>query len=608
MTLPSTTYEVYSEAHPSGGTESDLPIIPCYVDNNCGLNFNCGDSPNCGGNESLKICPTDSTEFESKCYGSNPEYCQGILSVCDSSFGSATNGSDDSSGLYCDEDSNDQQNRGAVNSNGENMGCNIEETAFPPDYQHLQGSFSPCMEFNNNNDKNIDISTPCWQSGGFDIVKNQCEQKIGNRKNECIAMGYFCEWDPTQSLCTLPSTRKNITPLQNYKNKYGTLPPKIYTKHYSDTDGIYVNSSQSAWDSKKQTSYDVHQRIDCVKNINNSEKICITTPRCQLVDSTCECGSRPLVALPQEESPPLGALPQEDSDLLFMCSKLEYNNVDTSGNIGNINAGIGYVTWCKGHQSNKEYVVPVDRYKTLISMDRGIIPITRDVIDWNTDNGSCNNRCTNYNECESNESEELWNKCIYDISGGKYGVDYNSDGYNKAMLRTEGFCIDVNSEDMNTYVSECEKKLENLGSINWGRVFSPGGLETAACEYRYNWNHTCIVSADNSKISENYLCTWCPSLQCKIGSKEEICSTIWEGSDSWNGFTQCDTDSGHGQMVASSKEIPNDCDCFLPKYNTLGSPVNNNIDDDKLQSQTEAVVIGGTTLGALISMVLIAVL
>ena len=47
---------------------------------------------------------------------------------------------------------------------------------------------STCMEFNNAVDSEVDVGSVCWQAGGFDVVKNLCETKIGSDEFKCKAM------------------------------------------------------------------------------------------------------------------------------------------------------------------------------------------------------------------------------------------------------------------------------------------------------------------------------------------------------------------------------------------------------------------------------------
>ena len=376
------------------------------------------------------------------------------------------------------------------------------------------------------------------------------------------------------------------------------------TDEESNFSRYIVNTAQSSWNSKKQTSYDPNTRIVCVTDTGSDgtgdDKVCINTPRCQFVSSNNECGflENSNYKIPcthyfrNELEPPCSSEEVDGENLLFMCYKQQFNKIINN----NIVQGTGYCTWCKGTQFEGDYELPKDRSQDLIDLDKGIIPRIRDPIEWD----ELTTRCENYNECEPSESEELWNKCIYDISNRTMGVDYNSEEYKsspekrKELLRTEGFCPDLtclikpnssvctslteeelnkevnNATQQKEYMDYCEEQLDYLGSIQWGRVMGPND-ETAACQYRYNWYHLCAKGTGNSpNIAENYLCTWCPSLQCKVGKMEDICSEVAEGENSWNGVPYCDTDSKHGQLTNKAKELgaPDQCDCFLPKTKT----------------------------------------
>lgn len=613
---------------------ADLPIIPCYEGDNCGTEFNCGDicDADLDNPDNLESCVSNPNYFKGICWGNNPNYCQGVLPFCDPS----------NTELNCNLENDNPTIHGVENSNKSFMGCNIlDQTTFPPGYENT--SMNSCMEFKRDIDTQADCSFSCWLNGGYNIAKSLCETKIGKNKNECLAMEYFCEWDESEGMCTLPISRNTNTPLETYEGKYNSKPPPVMTvaikkdcegvgmggdslgcieiQDPTYNDNLYVTSSQSSWDSNKQTSYDPNTRINCVHNNETGKKICMTIPKCQYVETTCECGSVDEITSEKctnyfrNKLEPVCSddnVPTQTEDLRFMCAKHMYKRIDASGSGATIHQGSGYCTWCKGWQTDNTYSIPEKRSKTLIDIDMGIIPIKRSQIDWNLDSqGNCNNRCENYNECESPVSEEDWNKCIFDLSSGKYGVDYSDSEFQenkKRLLREEGFCYDTSSEEnqeMRILASECEQRLENLGSINWGRIFGPNGSETAACQYRYNWYHGCIkpTNVGEVQIAENYLCTWCPSLQCKIGKKDEICSEIVEGDESWNGLPYCDTDSNHGNVV--NDNLPENCDCFLPKRLASRPPVptleaeNNNLDKKSL-----AVAVGGGGLGVTIGSLL----
>jgi hypothetical protein len=575
--------------------EADLPIIPCYEDNNCDTEFNCGgggglmcdyQSAADADPDSIEFCDPSLDSSDSRvrgsCYGSNPNACNGIQSCCDPSVAPADLSCNTSSGF-------------AKNGDGLYIGCTISSE----DKFNCGEYKSSCMEFDRFIDKQVDTDSVCWLSGGNKLVKTQCEMKIGDNENMCKAMEYFCDWDSQKNLCTVSKKNLSTPPFVNFNNKYSAPTSVLFLRKdcnnnnnsdciehtgldESDNGRYYVNTARSSWNSKKETSVHPLSRINCVHDTKTGEKVCINLPRCQVVDNRSECGSietrSPFECTNNFENildPPCSNEEKVTDDLLFMCAKTNFYNTD-----GNTNTmGEGYITWCKGTQTKKDYEIPSDREKYLINLNLNITPITK--IDWWEYNPG--NRCNNYNECESVNSEELWNRCIFDKSGGVYGLDYNTQTFlsasknkRKELLRNDGMCADTEASDwpiMFDFIKECETELESLGSINWGRVFGPG-QETAACQYRYNWEHTCTKGADNKQISENYLCTWCPNLQCKIGSRDEICSEIGYIS-SYNILEYCDTDSNHGTIV-DNPLIPDNCECFLPKTNRMAKAKTNN--------------------------------
>lgn len=507
---------------------ADLPIVPCYKDKNCDSTFNCGDL--CDPNTS-QVCPQDPNYFQDPCWGRDPNSCQGILPFCDP---------EDPTSVRCTTQNDNHTIDGALNSNGQYMGCNIrsQQETYPPGYEN--NDIAQCVEYKNTNDKIADCTTSCWSDGGYDYIKNFCENQIGSNEFECKALEYFCHWDPNQNLCTLPFLRKTTTPLENYTQKYNHPPPPIQSLPVRrDCQGIgedcieinnpnypnnlYVTSSQSLWDSTQQTTYDTNSRINCVHNTTTNTKKCIATPRCQFVENTCDCGS----------------IENTSGDLQFMCSKKIFANTSSSGSEQIVRQGVGYCTWCEGRQTDKQYTIPESRSREL-----AIQGIESETTQW--DDNCEGNRCNGYNECEVSESEELWNRCVYDESQGRYGLDYTAPNYDPNQLRTHGFCYDQQDPNMRQILEICEDKLENLGSLNKARTFSPNG-EIPSCNYKYNWYHDCIRT-DTDQISQNYLCTWCPSLQCKSGRMEEICREHVTNDPNLGSGVYCTAD---------------DCNCYL---------------------------------------------
>jgi hypothetical protein len=593
--------------------ETDLPVIPCYESNNCGQagNYNCGntycdsqnaDPPSINPSDDLK-CPLGETM--GSCYGNNPNFCNGIQSCCDPNI--------PANELVCNED---QDPTKPVFGPGPNdyLGCNIGDEIGNCSFTNNRAE---CMEFQKPEDLKNGVGIcdePCWKFGGYQIMKDQCELQIGSDENVCRAMEYYCDWDSKNKQCTL-TRDENDLPWVQFPNYEGTVAfstsndctineciniPSLTDEESgvgTNESRYTVHSSQSAWDSTKQTTYNPTTRIVCVKDSKTDKKVCLTAPRCQAVSSTKECGmleidgkSRCNDYFENRFDPPCSEEPS--SNLLFMCSRFDVST--TTGDLGSNEEPIfvsksGYCTWCKGTQYKGEFQGRQDRVDTLIELDKGIIPTVRDPIDWDI---SPPNRCENYNECEVPGSDEMWNKCMFDVSNGEFGYNYTefsneTPEKKREILKNQGFCKNIecltdptancNQEEMEIasrqrqYSDHCEEELSNMGSINWGRIMGPNNSETAACQYRYNWYNICNVDTGQG---ENYLCTWCPSNQCKIGSKEEICSVVAEGENSWNRLPYCDTDSEHGTMTELAKQnAPDQCDCFLPKSSFGKSPI-----------------------------------
>ena len=300
----------------------DLPRKHCYLNNNCENEYNCGElCPLDLDNPNVATCPNGL--FKGECHGLDPNYCQGILPQ--------------------------------PNSMGDPQGTPVLG-----------------MDFKRPIDKLVDCADICWSGGGADYVGKQCENKIGSNEIACKAMQYFCDWDTNRNICTV--LRRNVDPLTQYMEKYGTVPPPTRIINIrEDCQGLsqdeclevegassdmYITSSQSSWNSREHTSRDPNTRIECLHK-QGGGKVCINIPRCSLVDKPCECGY-------------VGGN--------YLCSPKSFS-INTGTDIVQ---GSGYCTWCEGWMDSK--VVGKD----------------------------CTDRCAPSNMVEVKDSEKLWNQCISD--------------------------------------------------------------------------------------------------------------------------------------------------------------------------------------------------
>ena len=258
-----------------------------------------------------------------------------------------------------------------------------------------------------------------------------------------------------------------------------------------------------------------------------------------------------------------------------MCGDVLFRDISSDITGGQIVQGSGYCTWCQNQskQPQDDPPKPPDGY------------IQREPTEWL---GS-GNRCSSYNQCEYNESEELWNKCIFDkltkINLSDMAVDpktligLTNDKKTK-ILREKGFCLlEGAPENIRNAVNECENELRYMGSISGLSSISPGGVEVDQCSYSYTWTHKCEPAISNApQLAENYLCTWCPSLICKQGPSSKICSNI-------NNVGTCTTNDTFGNIINPTKWEP-DCGCFANKIGTVITP------------DIKAGIIGGTLAGS----------
>ncbi len=548
----------------------DLPIVPCYQSENCGKTYQCGTSrckptdPICYQN--IGSQGTIPAGFSGECWGWDTNTCDGILSCCDPNV----------SNFSCKSGVVDP----ALSIRNQTLGCKIgnssgEQTGDCAPIPNQKNDI--CMEFLRQIDNVTDVCQEnCWSYGGKALTNDDCS-KLFQTKRECDAMPYFCSWNNESNTCTAVTD----DPYDNFKNKFNVPPPLnpvSYDVVKSCTDlGLVhglnciespnfvlnnitakVSCSQSAWDSKKNTSYDPRTRICCLETCsgNNCNKKCLATNRCQYVPKTTDCGIK---------------------NGKFMCGDVFFRNVSSDGTGGKVVQGSGYCTWCQ-NQSKRPQEVPPEKPQGYAQ---------REPTEWVDLPGG--NRCSNYNQCEYNQSEELWNQCIFgklpDMAVDPKTLQGLGPEEKTKILRESGFCLASDApENVMQAVRECEKELRYMGSISGEKSISPGGASTVdQCSYSYAWIHKCEPSMINvPQISENYLCTWCPSLICKQGSSDDICSNI-------NSIGTCTTNDTFGDMVNPEKWQA-DCGCFSEKNDVVLTP-------DVKAGIIGGVVGGGTVIG-----------
>lgn len=563
---------------------ADLPIIPCYKSEECGKKFQCGTSK-C--NPSDTSCPSGSG-FSGECWGWDINYCDGILSCCDHT----------KSKFECKQGIFDP----AVSVRDKTLGCKIGNsseqevgtcTRVPNQTNDI------CMEFNNDADSNTETcQTNCWENGGRYLTYYDCKNLFKN-ESQCNAMPYFCSWDTRSKSCISVKDDPYISFIENFNSP----PPKdsvTYTvvKNCSslglthglnciESDTLLTSStatvtcSQSAWDSSKTTSYDPRTRICCletcdIKNPATCSKKCIATHRCQYVDKTTDCSIKTTSSS------------QDTEKSKFMCADIVFRN--TSGGVtgGQITQGAGYCTWCQNQSSHPQDNPP----KT----PEGFIQ--REPTEWLDSPGG--NRCSTYNQCEYNNSEELWNECMYkklpNMAVNPSDLLGLTNDEKTKILQEKGFCLQADApQNVWDAVKACESELSYMGSISGGPLISPGGLGVKQCSYSYTWKHVCqpsTLSGQVPQLAQNYLCTWCPSLICKQGSSSKICSNI-------DSLKTCTTSDTFGEIINPSK-WESDCGCFANKEGEVLTP------------DTKAGLVGGTvgtaSVAALIALIVIELL
>jgi hypothetical protein len=460
---------------------ADLQIVNCYDSTNCKDIFNCAPNsssfscpnPNPNGILNEPACPSGTNHLY--CYGSDPNYCSGIIQQCDPN-----------NGLYCKPTISNP----AVNYFGAKLGCDVKTDP-------------SCMEFENFEQ----CQTDCWDLGGSSEVYYACGSQFKD-SDSCNAMKYFCKWNDAEKVC------KNVKddPWSLFQSglQSGGAPAKIFTEN---VNGYTLNCAQSSWSSNQVTSYADTVRTCCISKPGTQKK-CITTPRCQFVETTCECGFKDIDF---NGNPSYNSIPSNPKNPWFICEDTEQSLTVNDNSF----VQKGYCTWCKGSQlKNFDYRNwLINNNKLLQGED------IRDSIAWGIPN-DCKNRCSNYNKCETNESEKQWNDCIWKHSGGTIGIDPNNTiGFNDF---TKGFCFSSNclanaktqveiSECnlLNTLKNTCEAELApQVSTIN---ELSPITVNdnivmAVPCSEGTNWFHSCTKSG-NITYAQNYACGWCDNLQ-----------------------------------------------------------------------------------------------
>jgi hypothetical protein len=359
-----------------------------------------------------------------------------------------------------------------------------------------------CLEFENNSV----CQETCWKSGGSEEIDKMCKFKFTDQ-NSCNAMKYFCKWDTFKHSCGAVKDDPWTLFTNNAPQSAGA-PKAIFSEN---VNGYTLNCAQSSWSSTDVTSYAPTVRTCCINSRTN--KACITTPRCQFVETTCECGFKDIDPLKNPSYTATNSIndPNSVKQPWFICEDTQQSVIVNK----NIFTKKGYCTWCKGTQL-KDF----DYREWLINNQLGQGEDIRYSNAWGTTD-NCSNRCSNYNKCENNNSETLWNECIWRNSEGAFGVDPSIGDLSK------GFCYSDNCLENATTQAEkdkcntlgnlknvCENELANVVSTKnqLYPITTNGGIPTERCTEGTSWNHSCL-QLNGTVHAENYACGWCPNLQ-----------------------------------------------------------------------------------------------
>lgn len=408
-------------------------------------------------------------------WGRNPEMCSGILSKCDPTK------------LRCGQASDP-----ALNTKGARMGCNF-------------GKDADCKEFLRVIDQVTECQGLCWGMGGRKFVDEKC--KTLGSEELCNLANYFCEWDG------YGCKAHEFDPYTVYKGKYNKEPPKVLVAsggpNCAGTETCIkfpgtatIQCAQSTWSPTVSDSYDPKARVCRIQwdTASGSGDLTIRTPRCQYVPQSDQCSFRKTGSLD-----------------IFGCARDIYNYEYTDGTIVQTFKGGGFCTWCQNQSQT-----PTQRDLR--------DPMLRLPNEWGPDQ-----RCTKYNECEYEDSEIAYNKCVWQESSGKLGIDPQivadaTPEERKNLLRTKGLCVDPANDTAETkdIVARCDAKT--LGQQKLSKdVRNPDSKDdiTPAGTSGGRWVHECNKGG-GEPYTGNYYCTWCPSLRASDSG-----DTTEEGLRDW---------------------------------------------------------------------------
>lgn len=390
----------------------------------------------------------------SKDYGFNSDYCSGVLESCDPNT------------FNCREGIFDP----ALNTANVPMGCTFG-TEGCKEFQRTADTVAKC---------------DCWEYGKY-FVDDKC--KTLESAELCGLADYFCKWDGTNCTAKEYFTPPNVSQIKidgtpNCPNGDPTCRKfsgrAVVNCSRSNTNPTISDSlNPKAWMCKIEWEYPG----------KSSEELTIRNPMCQYVPDSTMCTFR-----------------TEGTRNEFMCSRIIAAQINQSGQIDSKYLLNGFCTWCQG-QSNTPG-------------ELGYVP-TRKEFRFPTEWEYGKNRCGQYNMCEVQDSEILYNKCAWDESVGKYGVDPKSlegisEAERKNLLLTKGFCYNKQSSTTPSSVDpiiqkvllNCNKLLEPTISANNTSIPNSLNRSIPKGTPMGNWTNEC-----NNGLSNNYYCTWCPSLQ-----------------------------------------------------------------------------------------------
>jgi len=393
---------------------TNLPVLPCYSNEKCGQVFNCGLPNECQSNTvqgELANCPSGLQE--EYCYGNNSNYCSGIYARCDSN--------DIGEGINCQPGVTP-----AKTLYGQNLGCDLKNDI-------------NCFEF----EKSSPCQSTCWTNGGNIEVQNVC--KTITEPIDCKGIN-FCKWNGYSCNSVLNDPSSSI----NTGIKILSNGNKVYC----------ANSSYSSVDTTTQDD-NFNIKTCCIGNK------CITTPRCEFVEHTCDCVFKDI----SYENNPVYNVNSDKNNIdnsFFMCYDIinNHTSLDSNGNSVTRTKN-GYCSWCSGAKLNKVNNKSCsDRCSALGKHELNVFKFKNNLSTDTIPSSIYFNKCmNNIDPLDTNTSPPIIDFCVTDNLDPK--VLFCQKSYIDYLKNISGCELDINTVKW-THI--CQNGITNNFACGSGEI------------------------------------------------------------------------------------------------------------------------------------------